>query len=48
MLTGAWEGDVARYEVVGVHGGRGLFEDVVQASAREGQGFGRCDKVDFI
>ena len=48
VLTGAWESDVARYEVVGVYGGRGFFEDVVQASAGEGQGFGRCDEVDFI
>jgi hypothetical protein len=48
VLTGAWESDVARYEVVGVYGGRGFFEDVVHASAGEGQSFGRCDEVDFI
>jgi hypothetical protein len=49
VLVGALEGDVvARYEVVGVHGGRGVFEDVVQASAGEWEGFGRREKVDVI
>ena len=36
--AGSPEGGVARYEVVGVHGGRRVFEDVVQASAGEGEG----------
>ena len=35
----ARERDVAPQEVVYVHAGRGVFEDVVQASAREREGF---------
>lgn len=35
----AWYFDVACYEVVGVHGGGSVLEDIVQTSAREREGF---------
>jgi hypothetical protein len=37
--TTAWEFGVACYEVVGVHGGGSIPEDIVQTSAREREGF---------
>ena len=37
--TGRWERKVARYEVVCVHGGRGRFEDVMQALGGERECF---------
>ena len=37
--TGRWERRVARYEVVCVHGGRGRFEDVIQALGGERECF---------
>jgi hypothetical protein len=37
--TMACEFDVACYEVVGVHGGGSILEDIVQTSAREREGF---------
>jgi hypothetical protein len=46
--TTVWEFDVASYEVVGVHGGGSILEGIVQTSAREREGFRRCEKVDFI
>jgi hypothetical protein len=44
----AWGFDVACYEVVGVHGEGSILEDIVQTSAREREGFWRCEQVDFI